>query len=168
MSFRVIPIENNMEKLILKPPPVGRINLNEAQVIQRLFESEITAPEDRTPAGRVSRFMEEAQELGELLQDKTPQEFDTFCETDWKFSRAVAGETIDTIIIALGILDSLGFDAQNLFNEKININFQKYNFTRMRELRASGLSHMEAQQQAKKEWVKKYPKNGYGDHEYSS
>jgi len=156
-----------MEKPILTAPPVGSVNLSEAQVIQRLFESEVVGPNERKPASRVSRFMEEAAELGQLLDHKTPAEFDTLCDTDPKFAKAVAGETIDTIIIALGVLDSLGFDAQNIFMEKMNINFQKYSFGRMRELLAGGLNHNEAQLQIKKEWAEKYPKNGHGDHEYS-
>jgi len=156
-----------MEKPILVAPPVGNVNLSEAQVIQRLFESEVVGINERTPASRVSRFMEEANELGDLLKNRNSIEFDGLCDTDPSFAKAVAGETIDTIIIALGVLDSLGFDAQNIFMEKMHINFQKYSFKRMRELRAGGLSHNAAQQQIKKEWAEKYPKNGHGDHEYS-
>ncbi len=159
---------NNMssEQGRIPKPPTGPIHLSEAQVIQRIFESHIIAPQDRVPSSRVDRFMQEASELEDLRRDKDPTVFDAQCESDPRFRKAVASEAIDTVIIAIGIIDSLGMDAHTLFMEKMNINFAKYNIGRMEALVAGGMSHEEAQQVLKREWGQRFPKNGHGDHEY--
>lgn len=151
------------ERLLLKPPPSGPSSLGEAQVIQRVFEYHVVGPENMRPATRVERFIDEACEVGQMMEGKTRDQFDKLCYTEEGFRKAVAMEAMDSIIVALGVIDSLGYDAQNLFNIKMNINFQKYSIKRMSELRSQGLNEGQAQIVMKKEWNEMYPKDTYGN-----
>ena len=109
--------------------------LNEVQAIQQAWESKIIPEEERTPQSRLERMNEEVVELQEAVVrlDGTPER-----------QLEVGYEAADVIIIALGVIDALGYDAERLIEEKMRIGFIKYNPLEVKRLRANGLSSSEA------------------------
>src|SRR3990167_6843560 len=117
--------------------------LNEVQAIQQAWESKIIPEEERTPQSRLERMNEEVAELQEAVVrlDGTPER------------QLEAGyEAADVIIIALGVIDALGYDAERLIEEKMRLNFIKYNHFEIRNLRANGMSSSEALKVQKERW----------------
>lgn len=143
--------------------PKMRASIAEAQVIQRFWESGILGPQARDPASRVNRFMQEAVELGELKEGKPDHEFNAEIERSEPMRRAVGMEAIDSIIIALGVIDSLGLDAQQLFFDKISQNYQKYSLQRRQELIQSGYSVEQTMKIMKDEWNQLHERDEYGN-----
>ena len=106
------------------------IGLNECQVIQNRWERDLGIIGN--PKNRTERMAEEWQELEEAL--------DVLDKDDTLENRlAVGNEVIDTFIIGMSIIDSLGFDAERLFLDKMAINYEKYPITDMNELRDGGV-----------------------------
>ena len=105
------------------------IGLNECQVIQGRWERDLGIIGN--PKNRTERMAEEWQELEEAL--------DVLDNNDTLETRqAVGDEVIDVFIIGMSIIDSLGFDAERLFLDKMAINYEKYPIADMNELRDGG------------------------------
>lgn len=140
-----------------------RGSIAEAQVIQRFWENAILGEQGRDPATRVNRFMMEAVELGQTKEGLHDHEYNKRIEEDPMLRRAVAMEAVDTIIIALGIVDSLGMDAESLFHEKMLINYQKYSLKRRQELIQAGYSVEQTMKIMKDEWNQLHERDEYGN-----
>ncbi len=138
-----------MEKEPLRQP--ANISLSEAQRIQRMWEGVILG-ETTTPADRLTRWWDEAQELLETAEGKSQEEFNQMTAENPEFAKEVGMEAVDNIIILLSLIDHLGFSVENLFTEKIGINFKKYSIKRMNELVEMGFTRKEAMAVLKKEW----------------
>lgn len=132
--------------------PKVRVSLAEAQVVQRFWERAILGEQGRDPATRVNRFMMEAVELGETKEGLTDHEYNERINQDPELRKAVAMEAVDTIIIALGVVDALGMDTEVLFHEKMIRNYQKYSLKRRQELVDGGMTPDEAVAEMKREW----------------
>ena len=124
------------------------ITLREASAIHKWWEEKVLP--ERKPSDRIARFLEECQELQELVDE----DFDEKCK-DSVFAKKVGYEAIDCVIVALGIIDSLGYNASQLFWEKLAINHQKYNIVENRRLREEGLTPEEALRIQKENWSKR-------------
>ena len=96
------------------------LRMGEAQSIHSSWE----APRlrERTPASRIERFREEANELLEYAEVEDLNEK----AKNPDYAREVGFEAIDCVILCLGVIDSLGLNAENLFLEKMEKNYQKY------------------------------------------
>ena len=154
-------------KEVLSPGIFGEnfhFSLNEVQTIQARWENNILGG-GITPANRIDRFLSEAIELAELLDGKPPEEFNQLCKENPAFRKAVAHEAIDTIILALSIIHSLGENADSLFAEKMEINFQKYSIAKMQSLLRQGHTREEAMKILKEEWNKVFPKDEFGNNQ---
>lgn len=108
---------------------------NTHQIIQSEWERRIFG-DARTLEGRLEKFKEEVQEA--LEPDLTP--------------RKRAEELADVIIVALGTIDTLGFDFDNLYHAKMMTNYTKYSAFLIKAYINQGMTAAEAMQQAKKEW----------------
>ena len=137
------------EKEPLRQP--ANISLSEAQRIQRMWESVILG-ETTTPADRLQRWWDEAQELLETAEGKSPEEFNQMTAENPEFAKEVGMEAIDNIITLLSLIDRLWLNVENLFMEKMGINFRKYSVKRMNELLDMGFTRQEAMAVLKKEW----------------
>lgn len=98
--------------------------------------AEFTAFIGATPQTQLDKFKEEITEAV-LEEDKTSKEF--------------AMELTDTVIVALGIIASIGFNFPDLFDEKMAINWKKY--AEMPKLKAKGLDHGDASKIIKDRWA---------------
>ena len=119
------------------------ITLVEAQGIQTHWETGCGVPRDWL--SRAERLAEEQAEFWEACY--TLQLEDT---SDNR--KALALETIDMMIIQLAVIDTLGYNASELFKEKILINYLKYQPEVVQELIASGMSNEEAMAECKRRW----------------
>ncbi len=121
------------------------ITLLEAQAIQHWWEGKVVP--DATPSSRLERFMEEVAEL----KDLDGAEFDEKCK-DPVYAKEVGYEAIDCVIIACGLIQSLGLDAETLFREKLEKNHHKYNVVEHADLVRQGATPAEAMATQKTVW----------------
>lgn len=91
-----------------------------------------------THTSQLRKFQEEVTEAI-LEEDKT--------------SKAFGMELTDVIIVSLGLIHCLGLDFEQLFDEKMRINFEKYEG--IRTLKEQGIPHHEAQDIIKERWAGK-------------
>lgn len=119
--------------------------LNEAQAVINQWELAIIPEPDRTEAYKVPRMLQEVEEVKSAFNavDGSPEAY-----------RALADEITDVIIGALGVLNSLGYDAERLLEEKINLMYQKYNPAQNGHLQQNGHSWKEAMATQKASWPK--------------
>jgi hypothetical protein len=119
------------------------MRINEIQAIHNQWESAVLPQEERTPRSRFDRMMEEVHEV--------VAEVDDFVDTPEK-RKALAMEVIDVWIASMGLLDSLGFDPENLIAEKFDVVYRKYNPIQNAQLRENGMDHHEAMLYQKGIW----------------
>lgn len=100
--------------------------------------------------GRLRKFEEEAGEVLEI--PPTMGTIDQINNPDAKTARKLAEEVTDTIIAGLGVLDTLGFDFERLFMEKLGIMYDKYNPSEIEHLVANGHSREDAVTIRKQQW----------------
>jgi NTP pyrophosphatase (non-canonical NTP hydrolase) len=119
------------------------LTINECQAIQSFWEN--GAGVGRDTFEQTARMGEEYDELLEATSEyelkPTPEK-----------AREAGKEAIDVIIIALGIIDRLGLNADGLFREKMEQNFYKYPIGEVTKLVEQGLSVNEAMIKLKKGW----------------
>lgn len=122
-----------------------RVNANDMMAYQQWWETRVLEEEERTPDTRFERALEEIVEF--LLAHREYQ-----AEPTVENGRAAAEEMVDVLIVGMGYIDSLGYDPENLFVEKMERNHIKYNVVKNRELRAGGMTSEQALQRQKNQW----------------
>jgi len=116
---------------------------NQHQAIQQLWESRVLK-NDRTIEGRFNKLREEVDEVFIPLQEiPNPEQMSN--EQKLYFAK----EVTDMIIIGLGCIDTLGYDFQSLFDEKLLVNFIKYNPQIIEGFVNQGLTREQAMARAK-------------------
>jgi predicted HAD superfamily Cof-like phosphohydrolase len=116
---------------------------NGHQAIQQGWEQGILK-NDRTIKGRFDKLAEEIEEVyTPFCQLQNPEEMTN--EQKLYFAK----EITDMIIIGLGCIDTLGYDFQNLFDEKMRSNFIKYNPQIIEHFVNQGLTREQAMIKAK-------------------
>lgn len=115
------------------------MRIAELQSVQQWWEKKVIPEEHRTPDTRLDRATEEWEELVEAHGNEHS-------------NKEKALEAIDVIIVLSGYIDSLGYDLEGLFVEKMEINHKKYNVVRNQKLRDNGLEWDEAMQVQKDAW----------------
>jgi len=103
------------------------------------WQASVYEGEQLTPETRFARALEEVEELRTAVEEGHDP-------------REIAMEATDVIITMLGVIDTTGYNAENLLHEKIATIFSKYNPTQLENLRANGHSHHEAIALAKVMW----------------
>jgi len=75
-------------------------------------------------------------------------------ENDTQINRQeLAGEVIDVIIMGLNIIESLGYDAQAVFDAKLERNYEKYDPRKVELLtKYAGMTNHEALEYLKRKW----------------
>ena len=98
--------------------------------------------------------MEEFFELSELLfLSQTPEEFDHLSATDLNFRTRIKEETADVLVMGLNVCTVMGFDAENLFLERLARNHIKYPPVEIQGwMENQGLNLIEALKKAKDRW----------------
>lgn len=71
-----------------------------------------------SPYTLLCKFKEEADELVALLDGLTDKEFNHLSSADNDFKQELGNEAIDAIIVAVGLIHSLGLDSESLLLEK--------------------------------------------------
>jgi NTP pyrophosphatase (non-canonical NTP hydrolase) len=121
-----------------------QLSLRKAQEAQASWEDQCMI--DRSPQTQVLKKLEEDGELRDAVRELSINNTEEARE-------AVAKEAIDVIIVTLGIIDAVGFDAEQVFKEKMDRNYRKYNPDKIRELVFNhGLEPQEAIAQCKEDW----------------
>ncbi len=122
---------------------VERYFLNDCQAILSRWETDCGL--ERTTFDRVMRKGEEDLELLEALKKFL------LCNSQ-ENREAVANEAMDVIVITLSVIETLGYDAERMFEDIMDTNYEKYNPHRMKELIDSGLEPLEAMSKLKEDW----------------
>ena len=143
--------------------PTGHIGLNEAQILAERWRTPVVG--EKTPQQTIYRFKDEVRELDELIDGRTPQEIDALIATDEGFRKALGKEAGDVMFTSLGVLHSLGLDAEGMFYSIMMINYQKYSLQRITELVEAGADQGQAIKIAKQEWDAQFPKDQWGNHQ---
>ena len=116
---------------------------NQHQAIQQIWEGGVLK-EDRTITGRFNKLKEEVDEVFTPLNEiPNPEEMSN------QEKLYLAKEVTDMIIIGLGCIDTLGYDFQSLFDEKMLTNFIKYNPQIIEGFVAQGFTREQAMAKAK-------------------
>ena len=127
------------------------IRLNDAQVIQRQWAEALGVI--GTPSQALARSVEEFHELAELLTMKDPKDFDRLCAEDPDFRRRIKEETADTLVVILNVCTAMGFDAENLFLERLARNHAKYPPAEIQGwIKDQGIDLIAALKKAKDRW----------------
>jgi len=113
-------------------------SLSEIQAVLGNWQESVYTPDVLTPEARITRMFEEMDEVMDALPS---------CD-----NHKIAGELVDVVIVALGAIQSLGYNADNLIYEKIEVIFRKYNPVINQELRANGHSSQSAIDHQKQVW----------------
>ncbi|MEM4711391.1 MAG: hypothetical protein QXL18_05585 [Candidatus Woesearchaeota archaeon] len=118
---------------------------NTHQAIQNSWEKRVLGEEE----GINRRFEKLKEEINEVFQAYSkPVEEMSFDE-----KKSLAMELTDMIIIGLGCISNLGFDFERLFDEKMFINWIKYNPYLIDEIqKKEGLTRQQAIVRAKQIW----------------
>jgi NTP pyrophosphatase (non-canonical NTP hydrolase) len=119
------------------------LSINECQAVQSYWEN--GAGIERDTFKQTERM---GEEYNELLEATSEYELKPTPER----AREAGREAIDVVIIALGIIDRLGLNADDLFREKLERNFHKYPMGAVDSLRATGFSTDEAMAELKGKW----------------
>lgn len=99
----------------------------------------------------VGRFVEYIGAThGTQLRKFQEEVTEAFLEED-KTSRKFGNELVDVIIVALGLIHVMGLDFEALFDQKMRINYRKYEG--IQKLKEMGMSHEEAQEEVKRRWT---------------
>lgn len=120
--------------------------INTIQAVTQNWESQLLPDEERTPQGRFDRMLIEVEEARQEVEV-----FDGSIEATQKLGYEIA----DVMIIALGVLSSLGLDAERMICDKLETNHIKYNILQNKALQAQGLSAQQAMAHQKQLWIKK-------------
>lgn len=105
------------------------------QLIQNIWQLQVNGDEELTPASRISRMLEEVEEVKEAAQQYNGTKGST---------ERLGGEVADVIFVALGVLSVLGIDAESELNRIMATNAVKYNPVNNTALRANGMNHRQA------------------------
>lgn len=122
----------------------GRItSISDFQLLQNVWEKQVIGEDDLTPKGRFDRMMEEVEEAKVEVDGLNGSE---------ESRKRLGGEIADIIFVALGVLSTLNMDAEVELNRILQQNYEKYNPTVNRMLRAAGLTPREALSHQKSVW----------------
>ena len=99
---------------------------------------------------QVGRFVEFIGASHPAQVRKFQEEVTEAILTDDKTSKPYAMELTDVIIVSLGLIHCMGLDFQQLFDEKMKLNWEKYK--EVRGLKKMGFSHEEAVQVIRRYW----------------
>lgn len=125
----------------------GRItSIADFQLIQDLWQRQVNPEEDLNPVSRFDRMMDEVNEAVE--------ERDRYTGTPISQEK-LAGEVVDVIFVALGVLSTLNFSAEELLNQRMATNYQKYNPVVNRQLQENGMNAREAIAHQKRIYTRK-------------
>lgn len=101
------------------------------------LQNEVSQFTDFIGANKWTQLGKFVEEVGEAIDAK---------EEPLKF----AEELTDVCIVAIGLIHCMGLSFEDLFDEKMRINWQKY--AEIRAIKESGLPHHEAQRIIKDRW----------------
>ena len=123
---------------------ICHVSLADCQVIQNKWEKDLGIV-NVDPTERSQRMKEEWQELEEALAI-----FDS--DGTLESRRAAGFEAMDVLIIGMSVIESLGLSAEQLFLDKMEINYEKYSVREMDKLRANGADVEEGLCVLKERW----------------
>ena len=106
--------------------------INSWQAIIGNWEKGVLTQDGSTPTARLNQALTEVEELStaHLTHERNPKD--------------AAMEAADIVIALTGYIHSLGYDLENLLEEKVDIMYRKYPAHENKQLRDSGLTWKEA------------------------
>lgn len=98
------------------------------------------------------KLKEEVIEVFEPIMLVNALKLDQLPEQEPDLTEHVARECVDVAFVAIGIVELMGHDFDDLMGQALDRVYVKYPPERIRELRANGMSGAEALQTLKAEW----------------